>query len=153
MRRTASLFQHTNISTKHLGGLAPGGFNPCFYSSIASHQHFNLLKNPCLISKQKNYHHQIGSLNHVLDRRELSPNEQIMLVPSLLKYGNGVVLRVITFDIHSQTQLNTEQHVAPFNSVQFESLLRSAIDRVQKTQPLLRSRIKRNDTESQCTKC
>ncbi|EFC48484.1 predicted protein [Naegleria gruberi] len=67
---------------------------------------------------------------HILDRRNLSPNEQIMLTPSLKKYGNGLVFRVA--------------HIKIEKAFNFDGVLRRAVDRVQKGQPLLRSRIIRN---------
>ena len=75
----------------------------------------------------------------IIDRRRVSITEKTYLKPSLVGYGNGMVSRVLNFKV-----INPQIAETIFRD---DHVLRQAILRVQKAQPLIRSRIVQEQSE------
>nr|CAG4708590.1 unnamed protein product [Naegleria fowleri] len=92
----------------------------------------------------------IEDLNHqnvsIIDERPVSLSERSYLTPSMKEYGNGLVWRVLRFKIVPSTHSDSIFQPSIWKNT-FHLLLKEALKRIQKSQPLLRSKIISSDEE------
>ncbi|KAG2388189.1 hypothetical protein C9374_001039 [Naegleria lovaniensis] len=97
-------------------------------------------------SKHQLEHVQIPN-NIILDERPISISERSFLTPSMKEYGNGLVLRIVRFSIVESLDEISQSSSSSWKKI-FHQVLKEALTRIQKTQPLLQSRIIRDENTS-----